>query len=255
MTNEEYHKAAGISRSSLWEIYSKSPFHFKNGEREETAAMRFGTAYHCAILEPNVFDITYCVKDWSASTKAGKAREGEVKELGLIPLTLADWDKINRMRDVLFSNSQWLKILTQDGRNELSAFADDPETGHKVKCRLDRLCDNGLVIDLKTAQDARSFKFIRSVAEYGYHVQEAFYRDVWQWSGNNPVKGFIFLVQEKTAPFDFMPYELSERDISIGREIYKRALETYSECEKSGLWFGYEKKATQKIEMPNWAVE
>ena len=255
VSDADYFSNGRISRSSLWTIHNKSPMHYKMGKFKETDAMRFGTAYQMAILEPERFDQTYCVKDWDGRTSEGKARAAYVAETGMRILSDSDYSSLMRMRDVIMRNPQWNKILTNGGQNEIAGFAADEETGLDVQCKIDRITDQGLVIDLKTTADARPHKFIRSVADYGYHMQEAFYRDVWSWAGGAPIKGFIFLAQETKAPFDFIPYELTEIDVSLGRDIYRRALNTMKECMDADEWPGYEKRTTNKIELPKWAVE
>jgi len=54
MSEEEYraHPALNISRL---ELISQSPLHYKIGMKDETEAMRMGTIFHMAILEPPIF--------------------------------------------------------------------------------------------------------------------------------------------------------------------------------------------------------
>ena len=64
LTNEAYHGGPGISKSGL-DLINKTPATFRYvtdhpTEREETSAMRIGTAVHAAILEPEVFATEYC---------------------------------------------------------------------------------------------------------------------------------------------------------------------------------------------------
>lgn len=63
LSNEDYHGeqyAEYISGSDLALVHSKSPAHWKYGERKETPALAFGTAMHCAILEPEKFKSEFC---------------------------------------------------------------------------------------------------------------------------------------------------------------------------------------------------
>lgn len=63
LSNEAYHGeqfSEYISGSDLSLVHSKSPAHWKYGERKETAALAFGTAMHCSILEPNKFFSEFC---------------------------------------------------------------------------------------------------------------------------------------------------------------------------------------------------
>jgi hypothetical protein len=61
LSNDEYHKGPGVSKSGLWAIHTKTPAHFKNPPvKEETTRSKaikdFGTAAHLAILKPDEFE-------------------------------------------------------------------------------------------------------------------------------------------------------------------------------------------------------
>lgn len=63
ITNHDYHKGPGISKSGL-DLIAQSPAHYyhaKNAanDNEPTAAQAFGTAFHTLLLEPEVFAATY----------------------------------------------------------------------------------------------------------------------------------------------------------------------------------------------------
>jgi hypothetical protein len=62
----EYEKMPGLSYSAMKDL-AVSPYRYwywhlnpNRPERKESAEMRFGTALHCAVLEPNEFDRRYC---------------------------------------------------------------------------------------------------------------------------------------------------------------------------------------------------
>jgi hypothetical protein len=66
MTNEQYFAIPALSFSGMKDL-AVSPMRFwhlhlnpDKPEREESAAMRFGSALHCAVLEPSCFDARYC---------------------------------------------------------------------------------------------------------------------------------------------------------------------------------------------------
>ena len=60
LSNYQYHAdTEHINGSGLWEIYNGCPALWRYGEKEETDAMLYGTAGHCATLEPERFDAAY----------------------------------------------------------------------------------------------------------------------------------------------------------------------------------------------------
>lgn len=63
ITNDDYHKGPGISKSGL-DLIAQSPAHYYHAvnaanDNEPTAAQAFGTAFHTLLLEPEVFWATY----------------------------------------------------------------------------------------------------------------------------------------------------------------------------------------------------
>lgn len=60
LSNAKYHAdKEHINGSGLWEIYNGCPALWRYGEKEETDAMLYGTAGHCATLEPERFEAEY----------------------------------------------------------------------------------------------------------------------------------------------------------------------------------------------------
>ena len=63
-TNEQYHASEGVSCSQL-KLLDESPQEFyetyitKTIVKEESDAMRFGTLFHAAILEPHTFQDSF----------------------------------------------------------------------------------------------------------------------------------------------------------------------------------------------------
>ena len=75
MPAEQYHATDAVSASLLKQI-AKSPAHAKaylSQQQEPTAAMLFGTAFHCAVLEYEKFTQQYAVFVGDKRTKDGKA--------------------------------------------------------------------------------------------------------------------------------------------------------------------------------------
>jgi len=74
---EDYHEeaepATRCSQTILSELLDYSPRHAKakiEGEFEPSSTQKFGTALHCAVLTPDVFETSYGAKDRCAGVKA-----------------------------------------------------------------------------------------------------------------------------------------------------------------------------------------
>ena len=254
LTNEEYHASDGISKSGLWTIHQKTPAHFIGMERKDTPAMAFGTATHMAVLEPHLLETTYAclAADHDGRAKAGKDAMAEIAASGLTPIKYDEYQAVLRIRDSLHADPIIQKLL-RGAVYEQSAFYTDPETGVQCRCRPDIYNPNiRMMADVKTTRDASLWGFSKAIEEYGYHVQDAFYSDVWEGAGGGDVDAFVFIAVESAAPYLFRIYELEAPDKQQGREIYQKALRTYAECKATGIWPGYG-SGVQAITRPKWA--
>lgn len=256
LSNADYHAGPGISCTGLKKV-AVSPAHFKRGEFKQTAAMAMGSATHSAILEPESFAKQY------VTLPAGKdRRSAEYKALCATHgadnvLVSADAHQINIMQTAVRANTVAKKWLYQEqGRNELSVYAKDPETGVLVRCRFDRLLDRGFSPDLKTTIDASPRGFSNAIAKYGYAFQAAFYLDTYYWATGDVLDGFGFIAVESKAPNNVMCYRLDDESIEVGRNQYRAALNTYANCLESGRWDGYDGASEEQlIGLPFWALE
>jgi len=254
LTNEQYHAHDSISKSGL-DLIARSPAHWRYAERNEPSrAMVIGSALHAAVLEPELFASQYMllrnVKDRRASEyKQAVAVHGED-----FVLTGKEADYIAGMQETIRSHAYVGDMLRQPGRAELSVITKDPVTGIDVRCRFDWLTDTGRPLDLKTTQDARPDAFARSVANYRYHVQAAFYADVWEWETGERLDRFEFVAVEKTMPHALSVYRLDDEAIAEGRRLYREALNLYADCLERDEWPAYGSEP-QWLCLPAWAVE
>ena len=255
ISNEDYHSGPGISKSML-DVYNNCPvdyewFYLKRNQRTETDAMRLGTALHMAILEPEKFSETYVVApNCRKNSKEWKAFESEHE--GKIILKEDEYKQISAMGYSVGAHT-YASMLLLEGKAECSAYSEDQDTGLLLRCRPDFLNKRNIVVDLKTTVNASSGAFSSSVYKYRYHVQQAFYMDVLESLGID-VDVFCFLVVEKTPPHKVAIYTLSDRAISLGRELYKKNLSDLKCCLDSNSWPGLQKSSEDwEIDLPEFA--
>ena len=252
LSNADYHWHPAISKSGLDRI-DQSPAHFLswlNQPKKETPAMAFGTAAHCWILENNqVLDRYGLAPIADKRTKEGKALWAESEASGKTILSSDDWGRLNNINDAVYSHPVANELL-DNGIAESSVFAE--LLGVNVKCRPDWLHDNSVIVDLKTTDNAGPNAFAKSVANYRYHVQAAFYTDICREAGID-VKAFVFIAVEKNPPFAVSVYELDADSIEVGRTLYQRNLETYRRCLETDHWQAYS-NAIEVLTLPRWAM-
>jgi hypothetical protein len=228
LSNEDYHASAGVSKTGLFTLYKKTPYHFRFSEHEETEGQKFGSAAHTAVLEPNLFEPRYTRgpadrrgNKWTSAVEIAAAT-------GRTVLTEDDYDDALRLRDAIHRDPDVRKLTAGAPAIEQSAYWNDPATGELIRCRPDIYShDLGVMADLKATVDASPWQFSKRVDEFGYHCQEAIYSEGWQAAGGGPVNAFLFITVEKKSPFAYKLYELEPSAVVEGQAIYRQALEQY----------------------------
>ena len=262
---ELYHSDRSAISSSGLNLLRKSPLHFVNGwrndrdEKPESEAFRLGRLVHLAILEGEKFLQVHRVEpDFGDMRKKEnkEAREKWRSDLapGSVLLSEEEMETVKGCVASLASNEMAMKIL-RDGMAELSGLFRDPMTNLKCKIRPDfvRMKDNWLV-DFKTAQDSSLESFQRSVINYGYDLQMAFYFDgIERITGRQP-SGAAWVVMEKSAPYDVSVYALDAITLEEGRRLYKNALKILAECLETGRWPGRNDGKIRDFSYPKWKL-
>ena len=105
---------------------------------------------------------------------------------------------------------------------------------------------------MKTTQDGRARAFEKSVANYGYARQAAFYRDGFAKVGV-PVEAFVFVAVEKSAPWLVSLFMLDDESMQRGEAMVREDLRTLAECLERDEWPGHPVEI-QTISLPPWAA-
>ena len=204
MTEQEYRQAEGVNKSTLWNL-RKSPAHYKyflENQREDTAAFAFGRAVHAAILTPSAFkkDFVVIPEGIDRRTKAGKEEYQAFLDAsaGKEILTAADAETVKAIVKAFKKNRDAVQLLKGTKREKPLFWTDD--NGILCKCRIDAY-KAGLIVDLKTAQDAETETFTKEALRYGYDVQAAHYLDAYQHKESAVRPEWYFIVIEKAEPY------------------------------------------------------
>jgi len=278
-SNEVYHGNKDYISASGLKLMKKSPAHFKEMQVEETDAMRIGSAYHTLILEPEKFEQEYFIFDdrhiievlIGEGAKKPKATN-QYKQWEENQYTYADgktiisWDDfevINNMKKVLFRHP-YAKSLLTNGIPEQSMYFEvinEFDQQINVKIRPDYIKEKKrIIVDLKTTSDASVDGFQKNAASYDYQIQAALYADLIEKSKGDDIPWtFIFIAQEKKAPYAFNLFEASPQFIAHGRYEYEMLLMLYKHCLDTGKWQGYQvfcenKFGINELNLPAWAI-
>lgn len=267
LTNHEYHSGPGINKGLL-DVVRRSPAHAKAvldaaNDSEPTAAMQLGTAFHSMLLEPQDFERTYVVAPkFDKRTKEGKAgwEAFQAEHGGKQFIDQEQLDQLLAMAHSVRQHPAANALLTgAPGRAELSVYWQDAITGELCRCRPDFWRQDGIIVDVKTTDDASQEEFSRSLVKWRYHVQAPWYLDgttAAHQAGHAPKgwsapKAFAFLVVEKKPPYAVAVYVLDAESMALGRAEYRTDLDKLAACMKSGEWPGYG-DTIQQLGVPQW---
>lgn len=257
LSNEAYHALKAVSASQI-KVLGRSPLHYfdqfladDREPREQTDAMRRGTALHTAVLEPELWDSTIAVPPhtFDRRTKVGKERAEAfaTENEGKLVLSRDDADDVRRMADAVRRHPAARFLLELPGRREASYTWEDPTTGLACKTRPDWHSDNSFaVVDLKTTRDASREEFAKSIANLDYHIQAAWNRRALG------KERFLTIAVENTRPWAVAVYPASAAMLAAGERRIDRAMEQLEECWRTGVWPGYGDLISEEIELPGW---
>jgi len=251
ISNADYHADPAISASQLKTVM-QSPYHYWSRYLDPdrvamapTAAMRFGSLAHCAVLEPDELSKRYQLAP-DRRTKEGKAAVVEMAAAGIEAVSEADMVLAVNMA-VAVHGHPTAGALLQSGQAEQSFWWDDIATGMRCKCRPDWF-DGTTIVDLKTCQDASPTGFAKAVANFGYSIQAAHYL-----AGTLATR-FIFVAVEKTAPYAIGVYELDTEALIHGSIARHNALQILQDCKAVNDYPGYT-DGIQTLQLPGWALK
>lgn len=222
LSNDEYHKAEGISASGLKQA-NKDPKLYQNRDklkRLPSPALEIGKALHEALLEPELFNIDK------------------------YDLTKTNHEKL----EIMLNNAQIMfSYITEKTLNEHSVFVKD--SGFVRKIRMDAYDEKqGIIYDIKTTRYNSPNLFIKDVFDLNYHLQASFYIDTLRLAGYK-ADYFAFLVIPSDSPCEPYAVQITDRFIEDGRASYTEVLQNILNKGKSeSVYF-------RMMDLPRWRLD
>lgn len=255
--NDEYHALPSLSSSGARKLLPPSCpaiFRWEQDHPVHRDYFDFGSAAHKVVLGDMSANVAVIDADNWYTRRAKDARD-EARAVGRIPILTADWQTVLDMAAAIQQHPIASRLLDPlHGRSEQSLSWTDPATGVDCRARLDWLPDPGpgrmIVPDYKTAKSASPQAFRSSAANYGYHMQAAWYLQALQ-AGLDEDPAFVFIVQEKTPPYLVSVIELGPDSLELGATQNHRAREIFRDCTAANTWPGYT-DGVDLIELPGW---
>lgn len=229
ITDSNYFTSEGLSNSFLLR-FDRSPSHAFTYS-QQTEGMRTGSIFHKFILEPEDFKEKYIIspycdrrtkdyKDWS---------KDQTKEI-IIESDIAGLE--NAFKNIYTFNFEGKpladKLLLSE--KEIAMYWDYfiGDNVLQLKGKLDALYisgNNAIIFDLKKTQDCRDF--YRSVINYKYYRQAAFYKSGLEILKPDLNVRFIFIIIEETPPHGVQLVELDGEYIKHGEDDNYESLLNY----------------------------
>ena len=257
---------------------------------KESEALRMGRIIHAAVLEPERFASEYCetpraeltgalndlasykvvAKDLGLKVGGSKADlKARILEIepetqfaddvnqqltaGREPLKPEQWEMVTGIAEAIEANPS-ARGSFSNGIAEETLVWIDQETGTRCKSRMDYYHEeSGIVVDLKTCEDARIAAVTRDIVRYGYHKSAAHYLNGLK-AANLPGDNFAWIFVEKTRPYAISAYFAAPDMLEQGTSDMRRHLNDYAQCKNSGVWPAYSLDF-QTINLPEWAQE
>lgn len=245
---DAYHaEAATTMTSSKLRVLIDCPAKYRHLEltgwpREETAAMRLGTAAHTLILEgEDAFDCVYAVggpinprtgEEYGEATKAWTEHEAMI---GRRCLRNGTWQTLADMRTSVMNHRIASRLLA-NGVAERVVRAEIEATA--CQARIDWLTcdDDGMIVlvDLKTCSNLDWFA--ADAVRARYDVQTTFYAMVLAEAAGIRVDMIRYIAVETEAPHRVGVFEQTKTWTHEMQTTIKRTLSARHEYIRSGVW-------------------
>ena len=237
-------------------------FKYRQDHPEHKRAWDFGSAAHRMVLGQGADFIVidadnYRTKDAQDAAKTARAA-------GAAPVLNHEYEQIKAMAAAIRAHPLAGPLLdpARGGQPERSLFWVDADTGVHRRARIDWLPEpfftsRFIITDYKTCEHADRASIRKAIANYGYYQQDDWYSDGVRALGLDPDPAFLFVFQEKKAPYLVNVAQIEPEDRAVGRARNRQAIERFRDCTEADMWPGYEADTYDGItyvSLPPWTA-
>jgi hypothetical protein len=260
LTDDEYFTGpiarASLSSTGVRELLA-CPARFRHNQQHPRAPKREfdeGHAFHKLVLGKGPL-----IEVIAGTGKGGpnawqrdddKARVAAARDAGKVPLRPVQDAMAKTMAATVWKHPHASKLL-KIGAPEQTLIWVDEDTGVLCRAKVDKLRPDG-VVDVKSCDKADDDSLIKSVWNWGYFTQAAFYLRGFRalFPGVDPF--FAFVATEKDPPYLTRVFQLSDRALAYGDRRCTEALQRYRDCHAADDWPGYPTDEITEIDLPGW---
>lgn len=231
-----------LSQSMAKTLLGKSPIHAYRshprlgGESQlGTKAMAKGDVIHDLLLKNGSCEKIVVLEYKDYRTKAAQEDRDKAEAEGLTPILEKEWESLSSASVMIMSDLAAAGISFAQGQTEVAAIWEETADNNKpiwCRSRIDHLHD-GVITDMKTTASAHPDDINKSIRNFGYDIQ--------QHANTKAIPGsrmrFVFV--ELEPPYLFTIVEMDESLIALGRAKWRRAVNLWEQCLRTGQWPGY----------------
>jgi hypothetical protein len=252
-----YNGHAGITKSAICaaridgDTLSMAHMHAamtadRDDDSDASAAMRWGTLAHAALLEPATLAARVAVWDGAKRGSEYLTFKADVQARGLEIVTRGELDKLTAMNAAIRADKDARWIVGQCDRTEVGIEWTDGDYG-LAKGRLDG-CGAGMLLEYKTCRSISRRAFLNAGFTMGYHIGAA-----WYWHGYGRPEAVYILAQQSTAPYTVCSYVVPHTVLALAYEESREIAMRYRMAERAGVFSG-PYSGLQTYELPAWAT-
>lgn len=269
MRTNDYENDSAVSQSQL-KTLEESPRRFealyitKTLSKQTTDAMEFGTLVHGLTLQPSVVESEIAVIPDSALTSNGQ-RRGKAWDTfceateGKLRVFKEDYDRAFTIAKKVWSHPFFEFSFPNINYTEVPIRWTDPVESVSCKAIPDIVAEEWIV-DLKTTRSLTGFLqgrdqlVSKTIADFNYHLQAAFYLRGASLHYGDPKTRFAFLVVETEEPYRVYAMELRPEAITAGDIKMQRLLAEYVRRMQTNDWSEDGEKSLLQVGIPAWAM-
>lgn len=275
MPNHLYHQERSCVSSSGLKMFAANPYKFKRlycdefgPELEpERDCLTLGSAVHAILFEPDLLDDAIVElkspdeRPFSRRIKLHKEYERALRRRHADKLVMEP-DEIRLAFEIAESaqkNPLAMRIMSSPSLKELSLFCREPDSGVRIKSRIDFFCEweeRPTVVDCKTtAAGCSPTDFATTVARYGYDVSAALYCLCFeQVTGVFPRFMWLAIEKDNHGDHQCVLHELDEASMDFAIDETRRLLHDLATCKFDEFKSPYVDRVNV-ISLPGWRLK
>jgi hypothetical protein len=252
----DYYQIPYESASGLKSILTSPKLYryYRDNDTVETDPMRLGTAAHCAVLEPRLYNARFAI--WSERADSGKMSprsKNNSKWTGFLAsnadreILTEDQDRDARAIASAVMAHPGAARLLEEGRAEVPIMWE--HRGVACKSKLDWMHPD-CIVDLKTTRSLATFASQAARARIPFQMAMYQAAVAYECEGSTPPARLI--VVENQPPFDVAVFRVPEDTLAVGRRDMERAFDLLLHCRERNEWPGLGAEELELV-LPAWA--